>query len=260
MNSSFVSLALKLMGVIFILSALLDYLTLAIPPQWQINFATSIVDRGIVPLVGIAIILIAYWIDSVSEKGQKSGLDLRLPVYILSILLGALFIVLIPLHLSNLGKLQSTALSEIQKGSEQGQGQIETFLVNLNTLAQNPQLLTKAIQQSSRSIETGEFQGKKLAAPQLERLKQEKDQLQQLNELAKNPKKLKEKVEAIKNELQTRLVAQKQDAEGRAKTEALKQGLRTGLSSLMLAVGYGTIGALGWMNRGPSARSKSVPR
>lgn len=165
MNNSFAPLALKLMGVIFILSALLDYVTLAIPPQWQnpqwqINFATSIVDRGIVPLVGIAFILIAYWIDSVSDKGQKSGLDLRLPIYILSILLGALFIVLIPLHLSNLGKLQSTALNEIQKGSEQGQGQIETFLVNLNTLAQNPQLLSKAIQQSTTSIETGEFQGK----------------------------------------------------------------------------------------------------
>ena len=265
MNSSFVSLSLKLIGVIFILSALLDYVTLAVPPQWQnaqwqINFATSIVDRGIVPLVGIAVLLIAYWIESVGDKVQKGGLDLRLPVYILSILLGALFIVLIPLHLTNLSKVQTSAISEIQKGSEQGKGQIESFLVNLNALAQNPQLLTKQIQQLTTLIETGEFQGKKLTPQQLEQLQKQKDDLQKLNELAKDPKKLKEEVETIKTKLQTRLITQKQEAEGKANTETLKQGLRTGLSSLMLAVAYGTVGALGWMNRGPSVRSKASPR
>jgi hypothetical protein len=243
----------------------LDFLTLAIPPQWhnpqwQLGIATNIVDRGIVPLVGIAIILIAYWIESVSEKAQKTGPDLRLPVYILSILLGGLFLILIPLHLSNLGNLQSNALAQIQKSSEQGKGQIESFLVNLNNLAQNPQLLTKEIQQRTTLIEGGQFQGRQLSSSQIDTLKQQRDQLQELNNLAKDPQKLKEKVDSIKTDLQNRLLTQKQDAEDRAKSEAVKQGLRTGLSSLLLAIGYGTIGALGWINRGTSIRPRSVTR
>jgi hypothetical protein len=266
MNSSFVSLALKLIGVIFILSSLLDFATLLIPPQWgnpqwQLGFATNMVDRGIVPMVGIATILIGYWIDNVSEKLQKKGFDLRLPLYILSILLGALFLLLVPLHLSNLGKVQSNALSQIERGSEQGKGQIQSFLVNLNTLAQNPQLLNKEIQQRTSLIESGQYQGRQLSAPQIEQLKQQKDQLQELNNLAKDPQKLKDKVDSIKRDLQNRLDAQKREAEDRAKTEAVKQGLRTGLSSLMLAIGYGTIGALGWLNRGGNiARPKTGAR
>jgi len=265
MNNSFVPLVLKLTGVIFILSSLLDYVTLAIPlkldsPQWQISFATSIVDRGIVPLIGIAILLIGYWIDGVTDKVQKGGLDLRLPVYILSIILGALFVILIPLHWSNLSKIQNTALTEIEKGSEQGKGQIESYLVNLNTLAQNPQLLDKQIQERTTLIQTGQFQGKQLNPQQLQQLKQQADQLERLKVLAKDPNKLKEKVETIKNELQTRLLNQKQEAEDRANLETNKQGFRTALSSVMLAIGYATIGALGLMNRGPSVRSKPLPR
>jgi chromosome segregation ATPase len=100
-----------------------------------------------------------------------------------------------------------------------------------------------------------------LSAPQIEQLKQQKDQLQELNNLAKDPQKLKDKVDSIKRDLQNRLDAQKREAEDRAKTEAVKQGLRTGLSSLMLAIGYGTIGALGWLNRGGNiARPKTGAR
>ena len=75
--SPFTSLALKLIGVILILSSLLDYITLAIPFQplnaeWQIGFTGQIVDRGIVPMVGIAFLLVGYWIDtSVGGTGKK---------------------------------------------------------------------------------------------------------------------------------------------------------------------------------------------
>jgi len=254
MNGSFVSLSLKLIGVIFILSSLLDFATLLIPPQWsnpqwQLAFATNIVDRGIVPMLGIATILIAYWIDNTIERPSKKEFDLRLPVYILSIILGVVFLLIIPLHLSNLGKVQTNVLNQIEKGSEQGKGQIQSFLTNLNTLAQNPQLLKKEIQQRSSIIEKGQYQGKQLSPAQIDQLKQQKDQLQELDDVAVNPQKLKDKVDSMKVELQNRLQSQKDDAEDKARKEAIKQGLRTGLSSLMLAIGYGTVGALGWINR-----------
>jgi hypothetical protein len=92
---AFTSLALKLIGIIFILSSLLDYVTLAFPlnwesAQWQIGLVTSIVDRGVVPLVGMGFILVGYVIDGLTDANplKKSGFDLKFPVYILAAVLG----------------------------------------------------------------------------------------------------------------------------------------------------------------------------
>jgi hypothetical protein len=62
-NSAYTSLVLKLSGVIFIVSALFDFISFAIPlqwqdVQWQIRFVTAIVDRGIVPMLGMMLILV----------------------------------------------------------------------------------------------------------------------------------------------------------------------------------------------------------
>lgn len=266
MNSStFTSLALKLIGVIFILSSLLDYIVLAIPLNWkevtwQLGFVTSIVDRGIVPMVGIACIMLGYWIDSDtgSTPQKSSGLNLKLPTFILSSLLGLLFLLFVPLHLGNINKAQTTALAQIEQGAGQGETQIKDFLSQINTLSQNPQQLDQEIQGRSQVIETGQFQGRQLTPQQLDVLRQQRDQLKQLQDLARNPKQLKERLSTIKNELQTRLLSQRKEREGQARTEAIKQGLRVGLSSLMLAIGYSAIGWLGLKGLGGSrpARSK----
>lgn len=52
--SPFTALALKTVGLILIVSALLDYVILAIPfnplqREWQLSFTTQIVDRGVIP-------------------------------------------------------------------------------------------------------------------------------------------------------------------------------------------------------------------
>ena len=64
-KSPLAAIALKLVGLVTIISALLDYLILVIPPdfanpQWQLATTTQLVDRGIVPLVGIALILTGF--------------------------------------------------------------------------------------------------------------------------------------------------------------------------------------------------------
>ena len=120
--SSYTTLTLKLIGIIFIISSFLDYITLAIPlrwqqAQWQIGFVTSVVDRGIVPMVGMGFILVGYWIDQtagLSTKGSK--LDLRLPAYVVASVLGLLFLLMVPLHLNNLNQAQNSALEQIEQG------------------------------------------------------------------------------------------------------------------------------------------------
>ncbi len=265
--SPFTSLALKLIGVILILSSLLDYITLAIPFQplnaeWQISFTGQIVDRGIVPMVGIAFLLVGYWIDtSVGGTNKKPSFDLRLPVFILASLMGLIFLLLVPLHLNNLRQAQSTAITQISQGANEAENRIKTQFDQLNALSQDPQrlqLLDNRIQEIDTAINSGQIQGQRLNPEQVQNLNQTKQQLQNFRELAKNP----EALEARLNELQTQLRDQKLERENRAKTEAFKQGIRTGLSSLMLAVGYIAIGWLGLkkMGKPPVSNKKAAVR
>ncbi|MGL5034149.1 MAG: hormogonium polysaccharide biosynthesis protein HpsJ [Microcystaceae cyanobacterium] len=251
-NSALTALCLKLFGVIIVLSSLLDYATLAIPfnwgdPQWQLGFVTNLVDRGVVPLVGVGMILIGYWIDTMvaANDNRSSGFDLRIPIYVLSAVLGVMFLVLVPLHLSNLNQAKTAALSQIEKGAAQGQEQIKQFLGQVNSLSQNPQVLDQQIAQSDQVLKSGQLQGNPLSPQQIQSIQAQKDQLQGLRDLAKDPAAYKKRIDEIKQKLETQLQDKLRTAEGEASTQALKQGLRTGLNSLMLAIGYATVGALG---------------
>jgi hypothetical protein len=254
MNSSvFTALCLKLFGTIFILSSLLDYLTLAIPfnwgdQPWQLSFVTSLVDRGVVPMVGVGMILIGYWIDAMvaTANGSKpTGFDLRLPVFVLSALLGLIFLLLVPVHLNNLNQAKTLALTQIEKGADQGKAQIQQFLAQVNALSQNPQVLDQQIAQRNQVLQSGQFQGSQLNPQQLQALQTEKEQLQGLRDLSKDPAAYKKRIDEIKKQLEAQLQDRQRTAEGEATTQALKQGLRTGLNSLMLAIGYGVAGGMG---------------
>lgn len=261
--SSYTSLALKLIGIIFIVSSFLDYLTLAIPlrwqdPQWQIGFVTSIVDRGIVPMVGMGFILVGYWIDqTVGLVGKSSKLDLRLPTYVVASVLGLLFLLMVPLHLNNLNQAQKTALEQIEQGAGQGEQQIAAFLNQVDQLSKNPAQLNQEITQRTQIIEAGQLQGRELNAQQIDQLRQQRDQLQELKNLSQNPQEYKKRVDTIKNALQTQLADRKRQAESDARLQAIKQGIRIGVSSLMLAIGYSTIGWFGLRGAGGQNTAKA---
>jgi hypothetical protein len=261
-NSFFTSLCLKVIGIIFILSFLLDTIIFAYPlnwqsPQWQIGLVTAIVDRGIVPMVGIALILLASWMDTTitSTSGKSVGVDLRLPTFLISTLLGIIFLLLIPVHFNNINSVKTEALTQIEQGAGQGEEQIKNFLAQLNALSQNPQRLSQEISQRTQVIETGQFQGRALNEQQLAALRQERDQLQNLKNLSQKPKEFKQRLDTLKNQFETNLLNRRKEAEGRANTEAFRQLARIGLSSLMLTIGYSAIGWLGLLNAGKQKKS-----
>jgi hypothetical protein len=255
--SPFTSLALKLSGLIFILSFLLDAFILPLSaeqfpyrfnnPQWQIAFVTTFVDRGIVPLVGIVFVLVAYWLDSNAKDAvsKKAKIELRLPIFILSCLLGLLYLLMIPIHVNNINQSKNDALTRIDQGVGQGEEQIQSFLSQLNTLSQNPKLLDQQITQRTQVIESGQFQGQQLTVDQLQALRQQRDQLANLRELSRKPKDYKQKLDEIKNQLQTQLQDRRKQAEWGANLEAIKQLLRIGLQAMLLSIGYSVIGWLG---------------
>lgn len=249
-NTRFTSLCLKSVGVILIASSLLDYVALAIPfqpldSQWQNSFTSQVVDRGIVPMVGMAFILVACWIESnLNSSTKKSAFDIRLPAFILSLLLGVMFLILVPLHLNNLRLTTVNALIQIEQKTSEAETKISDQYEQLNDVATDPrrlQQLESKIKDFDTAITSGQFQGQQLNPQQLQRLSETKEQLQSFKELTKNPQALQKKL----GELQTQLKEQQLARETKAKTEVFKQGLRTGLSSLMLAIGYLLIGWIG---------------
>ncbi|MGF1540142.1 MAG: HpsJ family protein [Pleurocapsa sp.] len=260
--SHFTSVCLKTVGTILVISSLLDYIALAIPfqpldSQWQISFTSQIVDRGIVPMVGMAFILVASWIQStVSNSSQKSGFDIKLPAFFLSMFLGVIFLILVPLHVNNLMIAKSDALTQIEARATEAETKISEQYNQLNDIVQNPQRLQQLegrIQEIDTAISSGKFQGQQLSPPQINSLEESRLQLQNFRDLAKNP----EALAARLQELQIQLKDQKLEREKTAKTETLKQGVRTGLSSLMLAIGYLLIG---WLGLKANGESKSSPK
>jgi hypothetical protein len=232
--SPYTALALKVVGSILILSSLIDYIFLAIPLNLtqragQLLFATQIVDRGIIPMVGIAFLLVGYWIDNIagtSSDRKPLVQDLRFWALLLSSLLGAIFLVLAPVHSINVVQERDEAFKQINQGATQAQTVLEAQTKQVDALVKDPQRLSEL----EKAINSGQVQGQQLA--QLKAL-QEK-----LTAFKKDPKALKQEVDAA----QTRINKEKQQKEAEANARVWQIGIRTILSSLLLAIGYISIG------------------
>ncbi|NEO42551.1 MAG: hypothetical protein F6J90_42040 [Moorea sp. SIOASIH] len=250
--SSFTALTLKVVGLIMIVSSLLDYIILAIPPQgasllkpeWQLNFATQVVDRGIIPMVGIGFLFAGYWIAqsaaTASTEPKSSVQDLRFWVLCLSSFLGLVFLLMVPLHLNNLRLQSSQALEQINQRAKTAEVQLENRTQQVTELLKSPQGIAqveKRLADLDAAIKSG-----RIPAQQLDQAKAQANRVrQQLQAIKENPDLLNQEVEQNINQIRS----QKLQLEKRATTEAFKLGIKTGLSSLLLAIGYIAIGWTG---------------
>lgn len=238
------SRALKAVGVIITLSALLDILILSMPYQllerdWQIDFVTQFVDRGIVPLVGIVLFLTGFWIDStVGALAERKRLwqDPRLWALILSSLLGLLFLVLFPLHLNNVrlayqdstqGITQDASDTESQLGG-QIDSEIESRRQQINLL------VTATDEQLNQLVEQN-----RISAEDADRVRQFKANPDSVEPFLQQTR------DQLANQAQQQLGISREQAQQQLKTRALKSGLRIGISSLLLSIGFIVIGWLG---------------
>lgn len=255
--SAYTALALKVVGAILIVSSLIDYLILAIPfkpfdQAWQIAFTNQIVDRGIVPLVGIVFLSIGYWIgDAIDGDGNRSPVtDLRFWAFIVATVLGLLFLLLVPLHVSNLSRAINDQIKQIDEQANVAEGQIQQQSQQLSTLLKDEARLKELDQ----AIQSGEAQGQKLQPAQVQQLQAMRDQILTLR---KDPKALNEQIEKAQQQVANR----KKELKDQAQLNAVKSGIRIGISSLLLAIGYS---ALGWMgfkglgSSGPGRRRAAV--
>jgi Skp family chaperone for outer membrane proteins len=233
------AIALKVAGAIAILSALIDFLILLIPPnlanvQWQLATTTQLGDRGIVPLVGMALLLTGLWVDSsVGQPAQRKSLvsDLRFWVCALASILGLVYLLVALLHLNAVRLSTQQALEQVSNEASQAANQLQQRLstelsqqqTQLGSLLKNEDLLAQAIQSGQLPPDIGQY-------------RDDPDGLTKF---------LQQRADQAKQQIETEIGTRRAEAERRVKTEARRSAARISVISLLLAVGYSILGWVG---------------
>ncbi len=240
--SSFLTpLALKTAGAVLILSSLIDLVFMLIfPPEnlvldggrWWLYATSQLVDRGLLPLVGIAFMVTGDWIKIVStEDGGDRGNIWRIGTFVLASLLGLIFVLIIPFQLNATNEFKTQELGKISKEVTQIESGIKNNLKQIN--AQSKDKLKEQITAIDKELKGGQIPPERLTNLQITKSK--------LELLLNDPKKFAAESEQNLQQLQK----QKQKVETQASERMLKTGVRTSLASFLLAIAYITIGWTG---------------
>ncbi|MFM7426551.1 MAG: HpsJ family protein [Elainella sp.] len=235
---------LKIVGLIITLAALLDILVLPMPyqfgdQQWQIDFVTSVVDRGIVPLVGIVLFLTGFSLDESEPRQRPLWQDPRFWALLLASILGLVYVLAFPFHLNNVRLANQAAIQQVNDQAKEAETQLNQRLTTEieSRRQQINQLLTATDAQISQLVQNNQ-------------LTQEQANL--VKGFKTNPNSvepfLKKQEDELRTQLQTEIGTRKQQAQDSRKTTDLKSGLRVGIGSLLLAVGFITLGWTGLRN------------
>lgn len=258
--SSVAARTLKVVGIILILSALLDCIVLSLPGEtsdmidrgWQLAAATQIVDRGIIPLMGIALLLTGFWVDSstgVSIERRNFWLDLRFWALLISSLLGLIYLLLVPVHLNNTRLELKDALVQVDREAGQAEGQLEAQMKSEQFKTQIEQLKSQRRSEISALLQDEGKMAQALKSPEVP-----KELKAVLQESKNDPKALdkflEQQAQELPNQARNEIRTRKQQKEKELRTRSRNSSLQTGISSLLLAIGYITVGWTGLRSMG----------
>jgi uncharacterized protein (UPF0335 family) len=227
------SLVLPIVGIVLLLTVVYDFLMQAVfnhpweKPDLLLTFLNELIDRGVIALLGLALVYAGFWINQVfGQSVPKSETDLvvaswRKPqfwTFVVASLLGLVFLLLIPFHFSASGQILSAASTRADQQEAQIKFQIQQQ------------------QQEVQSI---------LANGQIDQILQRKDlapdKAAMFQELKKDPKAFDKKVAQQLVEMQK----QKQQALDQVSKAVSLYPLRSEVRSLLIAFGFIAIGWIG---------------
>ncbi|MBD3881229.1 hypothetical protein IFO70_05630 [Phormidium tenue FACHB-886] len=246
-RSLLASRTLKTVGIIVILASLLYVIVASMPyqiaeRQWQINFTSQAVDRGFVPLVGLVLLLVGFWIDGITDElPERKPLwqDLRLYAFILASILGLFYLLMFPFHLNNVNAQHQAALAQVSQQSTTAKGQLETRIQQ--EIGSRREQITQLIGATDEQLTQLE-QGGQLSKEQADLIRKFKADRNGVEPFLKGQE------DDLRQQTSTEIAKQTQQAEQKLQTDTLKTGLQVGISSLLLAIGYIVIGWTGLRN------------
>lgn len=243
--SSFLTpLALKTAGAVLILVSLSELVFLLwLPPdnpnnivlegvRWWLYATSQVVDRGLLPLVGIAFAVAGDWITIVStEDGGDRGNGWRVGTFTLASLLGLIFVLIIPFQLLSTNDLKAQDLKNLSEEVTQREQKMKSSLQQIRS--QSKEKTQEQITQIEKQLQSGQVQGEMLANLQITKAR--------LEVLLADPQRFSQLAAQDIPQLQK----QKRDIETKINERMLKTGVRTSVASLLLAIAYITIGWTG---------------
>jgi Fe2+ transport system protein B len=202
--------------------------------------------------MGIALLMTGFWVDSssgVSIERRKVWLDLRFWALLISSLLGLVYLSLVPVHLNNTRLELKDALAQVDREAGQAEGQLEAQIKSDQFKAQVEQLKSQRRTQIAALLQDDGKLQQALKSPEVP-----KELKAVLQESKNDPKALDKFLEQqaqelpaqARNEIRTR----KQQKEKELRTRSRNSSLQTGISSLLLAIGYITVGWTGLRSMG----------
>lgn len=215
---------LKVVGILLILSFFIEIAVLLISPEfgdprWQLNFMTQVIDRGVTPLIGFALLYAGFWIQSaITAEGSANRATWQDPkfwAFVVASLLGLLFLLLIPLYLNTTGTITEQVTEQITQEAQQAEQQLQQQQQQLQALANSGQI--------DQLLESGQVPPAQVAL---------------LQQLKQDPQALEKQANQTRQQLNER----RDQALSQARSEALRTRLRAGLRSLLLTIGFITIG------------------
>jgi hypothetical protein len=248
-SSSYVPRLLKIAGIALILGIFIDYLTLAVPPnflnnQWLANLIDQFVGRGVVPLLGMALLFWGMGLDG--SLNRRAARKLVMPTVLLSVGLGLMFLLFTPLYFNSnrlisaassqdINQQAETAAQQLNQQLSMRQGQVKALLANreqatmLNQELQNAQVVS-----ADRA--------------QLQELKETLDRVKN------DPKLLEAEVTKARTAGLKQIEIRQAQAKSSLQEEMRRARLRITSISFVLAVGYLMVGGTGFgLMKGNSA-------
>lgn len=238
---SWTALVLKLAGIVLILCSLIDYIILLSTAnfgdaQWTVSFTTQMVDRGFIPLVGLALLFLGQLLDSRGEPTDpisQSSQGLRIAALLIATVLGVSFLMIAPWGWSATGQAADAQLKQAEEKLTQTKDQLNQQIKSQ---------LDAQVSLAQEAVKTGQFQGRQLSDAELAQVKQ---QLTELQKLKTDPKALDSKVAPELDRQLKPMRDELEKAKNQSQWNARRAAARTALNSVLLAIGYTLIGWTG---------------
>ncbi|NJM64617.1 MAG: hypothetical protein HC851_02575 [Acaryochloris sp. RU_4_1] len=251
------SRVLTWVGLILILTFFLDFLVRLTSPQMsnielQLTLLNDLVDRGVIPLIGLALMYAGFWFQrfanaaaiipeaAASKESLAAWQDPKFWTFVFASLLGLMFVLIIPFHYARTGDVIQKALAQVEQEWTGNKTSFDQQMNQIKLEEQQWQAISKDPTQLDQLLQNPQL------PPQQKTI---------LSQLKQDPQVLKQNVDARVQQLQqqqTQLTTQFTEAE-KKKVEVLKRldgersitRLRIGMRSVLLAVGFVSIGWTG---------------
>lgn len=223
-------------GLIRLVSVLLDLRFQE--AAWRLEVVGSWVDRGTLVIMGLGLYAFGLWVDQ--ALGVSSGWFQKLRPLLMGLaaFLGAVYLAIAPIYVSDANYLKDSSLRQLQGQYQDAENQINLQFNQQQSqareIAKNPATFRKVVEGLKAS-------GNRQQAQQMEA---------QLNSLERDPKTLEQAAVRNRDQQVKTLREQKQKDQRRIEREAVQKPLRLAINAVLQAIALLAIANLGLrMNR-----------